>query len=159
MEPDRYIALAHSVRDGVEMSVTPEELAEGYHFCHEFDGMFVGPDDYEFERSCTCYNKEERAKILEKRGPKSWGDMDDCVVLEPSDILWNIVVKKVSDDMVELSWGWDAGLTLEHLAELDAEDPNDPWPNPRGMERVVTSLEGAEELYRDLGILLGVNSQ
>lgn len=80
--------------------------------------------------------------------------MDNYVILEPDDILWGIVVKKIGDDEVELSWGWDAGLTPEQLAELDAEDPNDPWPNPRGMDKIVTSLEGAEELYRDLGILL-----
>lgn len=35
--------------------LTPEERAEGWHFCHEFDGLLVGPGMRETEFcSDTC---------------------------------------------------------------------------------------------------------
>ena len=33
--------------------LTPEERAEGWHFCHDWDGMLVGPGMPEME-CCTC---------------------------------------------------------------------------------------------------------
>ena len=33
---------------------TEEEFKQGYHFCHDWDGLFIGPDDVEFEY-CTCH--------------------------------------------------------------------------------------------------------
>jgi len=32
---------------------TKEEHAQGYHFCWDWDGLFIGPDAPEF-KSCTC---------------------------------------------------------------------------------------------------------
>lgn len=34
-------------------ALTKEEVADGYHFCKDWDGLLVGPDDPEVE-SCTC---------------------------------------------------------------------------------------------------------
>ena len=33
--------------------LTQEEIAEGWHWCYEFDGLLVGPGMREME-SCTC---------------------------------------------------------------------------------------------------------
>ena len=34
--------------------LTPEEKKEGWHFCHEFDGLLVGPGMDEM-KVCTCH--------------------------------------------------------------------------------------------------------
>lgn len=33
--------------------LTQDEIAAGYHFCYDWDGMFIGPEDGEME-CCTC---------------------------------------------------------------------------------------------------------
>lgn len=38
-------------RDDLEL--TPEEIAEGWHFCHEYDGLLVGPGMSELD-CCRC---------------------------------------------------------------------------------------------------------
>jgi hypothetical protein len=35
------------------LSLTKEEMAEGWHWCNEWDGLLVGPGDRELE-CCSC---------------------------------------------------------------------------------------------------------
>ena len=37
-----------------EEMLTAEEWKQGYHYCLDWDGLFIGPDDIEFE-CCTCH--------------------------------------------------------------------------------------------------------
>lgn len=37
----------------VTLGLTPNEVAEGWHFCHDFDGLLVGPGMFE-RQFCTC---------------------------------------------------------------------------------------------------------
>lgn len=37
-----------------EEKLTSEEWKQGYHYCLDWDGLFIGPDDKEFE-CCTCH--------------------------------------------------------------------------------------------------------
>lgn len=38
--------------------LTLKEWVSGFHFCHEWDGLLVGPEDPENE-SCTCFDNDE----------------------------------------------------------------------------------------------------
>lgn len=49
MNPDRYKLL---MEDDSE-PLTTEEIARGWHFCFEFDGLLVGPGMQE-EEVCRC---------------------------------------------------------------------------------------------------------
>lgn len=40
-----------------DLALTPEEIAEGWHFCWEWDGLLVGPGMKELE-ACTCFKPE-----------------------------------------------------------------------------------------------------
>lgn len=53
MTPERY-----SLIDGGWIKLTQEELREGWHFCHEWDQMLVGPAMPEWE-SCLCFKAHE----------------------------------------------------------------------------------------------------
>lgn len=53
MNIDRYEALSRND----ELKLTPEEIAEGWHFCDEFDGLLVGPQMGELA-ACLCWPKE-----------------------------------------------------------------------------------------------------
>ena len=47
-----------------DAKLTEEEMSEGFHFCHDFDGLVVVPNDYE-DNFCTCFDGQERiAKSL-----------------------------------------------------------------------------------------------
>lgn len=37
--------------------INPEEIAAGWHWCAEFDGLLVGPGSHEL-RFCKCWPKE-----------------------------------------------------------------------------------------------------
>lgn len=37
----------------MDARLTPDELQHGYHFCNDWDGLLIGPEDKEFE-CCTC---------------------------------------------------------------------------------------------------------
>ena len=50
MDDDRWKLL---MRDCKEM-LQPEEIAEGWHFCPEWDGLLIGPGMWEFEHCCPC---------------------------------------------------------------------------------------------------------
>ena len=34
--------------------LTQEEIAEGWHFCYDWDGLLIGPGMREYEEHCTC---------------------------------------------------------------------------------------------------------
>lgn len=52
--------------DDESKNLTTEEQDKGWHFCHEFDGLLVGPtEDPEWE-CCTCFSEEEKAAYLAK---------------------------------------------------------------------------------------------
>jgi hypothetical protein len=34
--------------------LTDAELAEGWHFCYDWNGMLIGPGMIEFDDCCTC---------------------------------------------------------------------------------------------------------
>jgi hypothetical protein len=49
MHPKRYLALeTHE-----DLSLTDEEVKEGWHWCRDWDGMLVGPGMPEVD-CCTC---------------------------------------------------------------------------------------------------------
>lgn len=46
---------AHELETNMDAQLTPEELAEGWHFCPDWDGMLVNRFDDEGEGSaCLC---------------------------------------------------------------------------------------------------------
>ena len=51
MTPDRYHLLSES--DDPEDCLTKEEMAAGWHYCYEFDGLLIGPGMDELEY-CRC---------------------------------------------------------------------------------------------------------
>jgi hypothetical protein len=38
----------------IDQDITDEEFDQGYHYCWDWDGLFIGPDSMEWE-SCTCH--------------------------------------------------------------------------------------------------------
>lgn len=73
------------------------------------------------------------------------------VVLKPEDIFWNIVpiVRDAGLDgiVVELQWGWTAGMTPEQMKNY-AEDA------PKGYDKVATNLDMARELRDKLNVII-----
>ena len=67
----------------------------------------------------------------------------NLVEIKAGDVYWNIVPKVTEKEgdgvLVELCWGWTAGMTEKDL-ENYAEDA------PRGYESVTTNLDMVEEL-------------
>lgn len=54
MTPERW----RELESNIELKLTPEEIAEGWRFCCEFDGMLVNYNDTEGEgQYCTCRPK------------------------------------------------------------------------------------------------------
>jgi hypothetical protein len=49
MTPERYTELTESDT----LPLTEEEIAEGFHFCPDWDGLLVGPSSPEVD-SCPC---------------------------------------------------------------------------------------------------------
>lgn len=58
MKHARWLRLMNS-----DTPLTKEEIAEGWHFCYEFDGLLIGPESGEME-CCTCEGVD-KAKCLE----------------------------------------------------------------------------------------------
>ena len=58
MDERRFnLMVEHSIRRtpvSKEDWYTEEEFAEGYHFCGDWDGLFIGPDSPEWD-CCTCH--------------------------------------------------------------------------------------------------------
>lgn len=50
IDDSRYAAL---MADD-EMNLTPDEIADGWHFCPEWDGLLIGPGMDEFDHFCPC---------------------------------------------------------------------------------------------------------
>jgi hypothetical protein len=46
----RYYALEMNIL----LELTAEEIAEGWHFCPDWDGMLLGPGMVEFNECCSC---------------------------------------------------------------------------------------------------------
>ncbi len=46
-----------------DLPLTKEEIAEGWHWCNEFDGLLIGPEDGAME-CCTCKGVD-KTKYLE----------------------------------------------------------------------------------------------
>lgn len=50
----RYLELAHDIN----LCLTKEEIADGWHFCYDFDGLLIHKKSPEFNY-CTCYNDDK----------------------------------------------------------------------------------------------------
>lgn len=59
MTEERWIEL----NENQSSQLTEEEIAEGWHFCLEWDGLLVGPGMQEME-CCNCFEPAEKEKIL-----------------------------------------------------------------------------------------------
>lgn len=46
---------ASNRQDNFEIELSADEMDEGWHFCHEFDGLLVGPGMGELA-SCRCFH-------------------------------------------------------------------------------------------------------
>lgn len=44
------------------LTLTEDELKEGWHFCHEWDGLLVGPGMKEGE-VCRCFEEHDQRRI------------------------------------------------------------------------------------------------
>jgi hypothetical protein len=42
-----------------DLELTPEEVAEGWHFCWDWDGLLIKPGMREYE-ACTCFKTYEQ---------------------------------------------------------------------------------------------------
>lgn len=56
MTQDRYCRLMESSA----LELTPEELAEGWHFCWDWDGLLVSPSMPMEWKHCHCLKDKER---------------------------------------------------------------------------------------------------
>lgn len=80
----------------------------------------------------------------------------NCVgaILDPANIYWNVIPLFVDGgedgSLVQLQWGWTAGMTEKNLEEI-AEDA------PKGFDSVTMTWEGAIELRDKLNELIEVN--
>lgn len=69
MNEIRYDAL----QKGIIESLTPQEFeVEGWHFCHEWDGLLINPTWREHE-CCTCKTQEEIDKEENNAGVSQSG--------------------------------------------------------------------------------------
>lgn len=50
MEHERWVRLMESQT----LELTPDEIAIGWHFCGDWDGLLVGPDMPMEQDCCTC---------------------------------------------------------------------------------------------------------
>lgn len=50
------ISRFHELESDYMLSLTPEEVAEGWHFCDDWDGLLVHPTMIEAE-SCYCFRE------------------------------------------------------------------------------------------------------
>lgn len=53
MTPERYKQLT----DTDDYQLTPDEIALGWHWCNEFDGLLVGPGSHEL-KFCKCLDEK-----------------------------------------------------------------------------------------------------
>ena len=85
-------------------------------------------------------------------------EKDPCIVeVKSSDIMWNILVKKTDriewdEPVIELSYGWTAGMTKEEIAEL-------PDDCPSGHATVCIMLKQAIALRDRLNEIIGTETK
>ena len=60
MTQERYEFL----QENIEVSLTQEEVSQGYHFCPDYDMLLVGPGSPEVD-TCTCDLEEYKKTIIE----------------------------------------------------------------------------------------------
>lgn len=60
MTTERYKQLMSELMKGKPSGLTYAEMAEGWHFCQDWDGLLVGPECAEAE-SCYCQLDDHRA--------------------------------------------------------------------------------------------------
>jgi len=65
MTDERYNAL---MRSDV-LPLTEAEIADGWHFCWEFDGLLIGPGWIELE-FCHCFPKEHKVYLTIAKPPE-----------------------------------------------------------------------------------------
>ena len=56
MTKDRFVYLRRASIGMIELKqpITREEYNEGYHFCYDWDGLFIGPEGFEWS-CCQCH--------------------------------------------------------------------------------------------------------
>jgi hypothetical protein len=59
MKNERWNALMNDKTE--QLNLTDEEIAEGWHWCAEWDGLLVGPGMMELQ-PCTCLDKDHPAR-------------------------------------------------------------------------------------------------
>ena len=55
MTPERYNALMDWNNEGLELSLTDDEIEQGWHWCGDWDFLLVGPDMEAEQASCNCF--------------------------------------------------------------------------------------------------------
>jgi hypothetical protein len=71
MTRERWLELMQPYAENDGINLTPEEIAAGYHWCEEWDGLLIHVDDDEFD-CCTCswmdkFRTPERMKMIKER--------------------------------------------------------------------------------------------
>ena len=67
MEERRFIELQRASISGKKAKYpckpyTEEEFNEGYHYCLDWDGLFIGPQQGSEWDSCTCHPLKKKTK-------------------------------------------------------------------------------------------------
>lgn len=68
MTDERWNAVMKSGADDNPLELTPEEIEAGWHFCHDWDGLLVGPGMVE-EGACTCEVKRPEVQPEQTANP------------------------------------------------------------------------------------------
>ena len=94
MPYERWDELMDACTNDEDIQLTEDEIKAGWHFCDDWDGLLVHPDDIEFQH-CTChYMKEfrtkERVKAYEEHVERSKKAMDSLAELDEMLDLLNI---------------------------------------------------------------------
>jgi len=57
MTPERYNALMDWNNEGLELSLTDDEIEQGWHWCGDWDFLLVGPDMVNEQMACNCFEE------------------------------------------------------------------------------------------------------
>lgn len=63
MTRDRYMQLMGHDKGCPNADLNDEEIAEGWHFCWEFDGLLVGPGMKGELKFCNCIPEDHPARF------------------------------------------------------------------------------------------------
>jgi hypothetical protein len=124
MTRERWMELMKPFEGNEDMMLTAEELAEGWHWCEEWDGLLIHVDDDEFD-CCSCswmekFRTPERMEMFKKRMEERYGSQE--------------AMDKIAklDEEMGLNPGQDA---LDYFANLKYEaDENNNNFNKTDME-------------------------